>query len=75
MKCASAGTLDKQKAVKLPPAIDGKLCKEFLAVAKENGQSQRFSQCCPSPARDAAGSEGYCRSNEEFRDLYRKVAK
>ncbi len=28
--------------VKIGPAIDAKLYKEFVAVAKENGQSQRF---------------------------------
>jgi hypothetical protein len=28
--------------VKIGPAINAKLYKEFVAVAKENGQSQRF---------------------------------
>lgn len=28
--------------VKIGPAIDAKLYKQFVAVAKENGQSQRF---------------------------------
>jgi len=71
--------------VKLGPAIDAKLYKEFVAVAKENGQSQRFllekaiehyihnvvrSQRTVRPE----AIEAFRRSNEKFRDPYRKLA-
>jgi hypothetical protein len=72
--------------IKIGPAIDAKLYKEFVAVAKENGQSQRFllekaidhyihtvvpSQQTVRPEV----MEAYRRSNEKFQDLYRKLAK
>lgn len=72
--------------IKIGPAIDAKLYKEFVAVAKQNGQSQRYllekaiehyihnlvpSQHMVRPEVMAA----YRRSNERFRDLYRKLAK
>ena len=70
---------------KIGPAIDAKLYKEFVAVAKENGQSQRFlletaiehylhtvvpSQRTVRPEVMKA----FRRSNEKFQDLYRKLA-
>ena len=75
----------KRTTIKIGPAIDAKLYKEFVNVAKENGQSQRFllekaiehyiHQVVPSqrtvrPEIMAA----YRRSNEKFRELYRKLA-
>ena len=71
--------------VKIGPAIDSKLYKELVAVAKENGQSQRYllekaiehylhnvvpSQSLLRPEVMAA----YRRSVEKFRDLYQKLA-
>ena len=73
------------KTVKIGPAIDAKLYKELVVVAKENGQSQRFllesaiahylrnvipSQRTVRPEVMAA----YRRSNEKFRKLYEKLA-
>lgn len=75
----------KNATVKIGPAIDAKLYKEFVAVAKENGQSQRFlleraiahyihtvvpSQQTVRPEV----MEAFRRSNEKFRELYRKLA-
>ena len=72
--------------VKIGPAIDAKLYKELVTVAKVNGQSQRHllekaiehyihnvvpSQHLIRPEVMAA----YRRSNEKFRELYRKLAK
>jgi hypothetical protein len=72
-------------AVKIGPAIDAKLYKEFVAVAKENGQSQRYllekaiehyihtvvpSQHTVRPEV----MEAFRRSNERFRELYQKLA-
>lgn len=73
------------KTVKIGPAIDAKLYKELVAVAKQNGQSQRFllesaiehylhnvvpSQRTIRPEVMAA----HRRSNEKFRELYKKLA-
>jgi len=75
-----------KRTVKIGPAIDAKLYKEFVDVAKENGQSQRFllekaiehyiHHIVPSQhvVRPEV-MEAYRRSNEKFRDLYRKLAK
>ena len=71
--------------VKIGPAIDAKLYKEFVAVAKENGQSQRFllEKAIVHYIRNVVPSqhtvrpavmEAFRRSNEKFRDLYRKLA-
>jgi hypothetical protein len=75
-----------KSTVKIGPAIDAKLYKEFVSIAKENGQSQRFllekaiehyihtvipSQRVIRPEV----MEAYRRSNEKFRSLYRKLAK
>ncbi len=72
--------------VKIGPAIDAKLYKELVAVAKENGQSQRhilekalehyLHNVVPSQhlvRREVM--EAYRRSNEKFRELYQKLAK
>jgi hypothetical protein len=75
-----------KSTVKIGPAIDAKLYKEFVSIAKENGQSQRFllekaiehyihtvipSQRVIRPEV----MDAYRRSNEKFRSLYRKLAK
>jgi hypothetical protein len=71
--------------VKIGPAINAKLYKEFVAVAKENGQSQRFllEKAIEHYIHNVVPSqrmvrpevmEAYRRSNEKFRDLYRKLA-
>lgn len=72
--------------IKIGPEIDAKLYSELVEVAKENGQSQRYvleraiehylhnvvpSQNVVRPEVMAA----YRRSNERFRELYRKLAK
>ena len=71
--------------VKIGPAIDAEVDKEFVAVAKENGQSQRFllekaiehyihtvvpSQQTVRPEV----MEAFRRSNEKFQELYKKLA-
>jgi hypothetical protein len=73
------------RTVKIAPEIDAKLYEELVAVAKENGQSQRFvleralehylhivvpSQRMVRPEVMAA----YRRSNEKFRELYKRLA-
>ena len=73
------------KTVKIGPAIDAKLYKELVAVAKENGQSQKFllesaiehylhnvvpSQHTVRPQVMAAHRQ----SNEKFRKTYEKLA-
>ena len=71
--------------IKIGPAIDAKLYKEFVAVAKENGQSQRFllEKAIAHYIHNVVPSqrtvrpevmEAFRRSNEKFRDLYRKLA-
>jgi hypothetical protein len=72
--------------VKIGPAIDARLYKEFVAVAKENGQSQRhlLEKAIEHYIHNVVPSqhlvrpevmEAYRRSNEKFRDLFRKLAK
>ena len=71
--------------VKIAPEIDAKLYAELVAVAKKNGRSQRFvleralehylhnvipSQHLVRPEVMAA----YRRSNERYRELYRRLA-
>jgi len=71
--------------VKIAPEIDAKLYAELVAVAKKNGQSQRFVleralehylhnvvpyQHLVRPEVMAA----YRRSNEKYRELYRRLA-
>ena len=72
--------------VRIAVAIEAKLYRELVAVANENGQSQRHvlqkaiehylhnvvpSQHLVRPEVVAA----YRRSNEKFRKLYQKLAK
>jgi len=75
----------KRATVKIGPAINAKLYKEFVAVAKENGQSQRFllEKAIEHYIRNVVPSQrtvrpeaikAFRRSNEKFRDLYRKLA-
>jgi hypothetical protein len=74
------------RSVKIALEIDAKLYEELVSVAKENGQSQRFvlewalerylhnvvpSQRLVRPELMAA----YCRSNEKYRERYKKLAK
>jgi hypothetical protein len=72
--------------VKIGPAIDAKLYKELVAVAKENGQSQRhlLEKAIEHYIHNVVPShhlvrpevmEAYRRSNEKFRELYQKLAK
>ncbi|HEV2421952.1 MAG TPA: hypothetical protein VGS59_09620 [Candidatus Acidoferrales bacterium] len=72
--------------VKIGPAIDAKLYEELVAVAKENGQSQRhlLERAIEHYIHNVVPSqhlvrpevmEAYRRSNEKFRELYQKLAK
>jgi hypothetical protein len=72
--------------VKIGPAINAKLYEEFVAVAKENGQSQRhlLEKAIEHYIHNVVPSqhlvrpevmEAYRRSNEKFRELYQKLAK
>ena len=72
--------------VKIGPAIDAKLYKELVAVAKKNGQSQRhlLERAIEHYIHNVVPSqhlvrpevmEAYRRSNEKFRELYQKMAK
>ena len=72
--------------IKIGPAIDAKLYKEFVTVAKANGQSQRYllekviERYLHSvvPSQNVVRPEvleAYRRSNEKFRNLYQKLAK
>jgi hypothetical protein len=75
----------KRATVKIGPAINAKLYKEFVEVARENGQSQRFllEKAIEHYIQNVVPShrtvrpevmEAFRRSNEKFRDLYRKLA-
>lgn len=74
------------RSVKIATEIDAKLYQELVSVAKENGQSQQFvleralehylhnvvpSQRLVRPGVMAA----YQRSNEKYREMYKKLAK
>ena len=72
--------------IKIGPAIDAKLYKELVAVAKENGQSQRYllEKAIEHYLHNVVTSQhlvrpevmgAYRRSNEKFRELYQKLAK
>jgi hypothetical protein len=80
------GTIKTKGTVKIGPAIDAKLYKEFVAVAEENGQSQRYllEKAIEHYLHNVVPSlhlvrpevlEAYRRSNEKFRALYQKLAK
>lgn len=71
--------------IKIGPAIDAKLYKELMAVAKKNGQSQRYllEKAIEHYIHNVIPSqhlvrpevmEAYRRSNEKFRALYQKLA-
>jgi hypothetical protein len=75
-----------KETVKIGPAIDAKLYKELVAVARENGQSQRhlLEKAIEHYIHNVVPSqhlvrpevmEAYRRSNEKFRELYEKLAK
>jgi len=75
-----------KETVKIGPAIDAKLYKELVAVAKRNGQSQRhlLEKAIEHYLHNVVPSqhlvrpevmEAYRRSNEKFRELYQKLAK
>ena len=75
-----------KETVKIGPAIDAKLYKRLVAVAKENGQSQRhvLERAIEHYLRDVVPSqqtvrpevlEQYRRSNDKFSELYQKLAK
>ena len=72
--------------IKIGPAIDAKLYKELVAIAKENGQSQRhlLEKAIEHYLHNVVPSqrlvrpevmEAYRRSNEKFRELYKNLAK
>jgi hypothetical protein len=75
-----------KETVKIGPAIDAKLYKELVAVARENGQSQRhlLEKAIEHYLHNVVPSqhlvrpevmEAHRRSNEKFRELYEKLAK
>jgi hypothetical protein len=79
-------SMANKSTVKIGPAIDAKLYKEFVTVARENGQSQRYllERAIEHYIHNVVPSqhlvrpevmEAYRRSNERFRDLYRRLAK
>jgi hypothetical protein len=81
-----SGMASKSSTVKIGPAIDAALYKEFVQVAKQNGQSQRYllEKAIEHYIRNVVPSqqlvrpevmEAYQRSNEKFRELYAKLAK
>jgi predicted DNA-binding protein len=75
-----------KETVKIGPAIDAKLYKELVAVARENGQTQRYllEKAIEHYIHNVVPSqhlvrpevmEAYRRSNDKFRELYEKLAK
>lgn len=77
--------MPKQATIKIGPAIDAKLYKEFVAVAKENGQSQRYLLekaiehylHTVVPSRQTvrpAVMDKFRASKQKFGDLYQKLA-
>jgi predicted transcriptional regulator len=77
--------MPNRATIKIGPEIDAKLYKEFVAIAKKNGQSQRFllEKAIEHYIRNVVPSqntvrpevmEAFRRSNAKFRDLYRKLA-
>ncbi len=75
-----------KNTVKIGPAIDAKLYQELMRVAQENGQSQRhlLEKAIEHYLHNVVPSqhlirpevmEAYRRSNEKFRELYKKLAK
>jgi len=77
--------MPKRSTVKIGPEIDAKLYKEFVSVAKHNGQSQRFllEKAIEHYIRQVVPSQrtvrpevmaAYRRSDQKFQELYRKLA-
>ncbi len=77
--------MSKQTTIKIGPAIDAKLYREFVAVAKENGQSQRYLLekaiehylHTVVPSRQTVRPEVIDKfkiSNKKFGEAYRKLA-
>ncbi|MBO0911107.1 MAG: hypothetical protein J2P13_04890 [Acidobacteria bacterium] len=73
------------KMKKIGPAIDAKLHREFVEVARQNGHSQRYllEQAIAHyihtviPSQHTVRPEvmsAYRRSNQKFSELYRKLA-
>lgn len=73
------------RTVKIAPEIDAKLYEELVSVAKQNGQSQRFllERALEHYLHNVVPSqrlvrpevmEAYCRSNQKYRELYRRLA-
>lgn len=72
--------------VRIGAAIDANFYRELVAVAKENGQSQRdiLEKAIEHHIHNVVPSQHlvrpvviatYRRSNEKFRELYQKLAK
>lgn len=74
------------KLKKIGPAIDAKLHEEFVGVARQYGHSQRYllERALEHYLHNVVPSEhtlrpevmaAYRRSNEKFKELYKKLAK
>jgi len=77
--------MSTKKTKKFTPEIDAKLYEEFVAVAEKNGQSQRhvLEQALQFYLRNVVPSQRLVRaevmdasrrSNEQYRELYQKLA-
>jgi hypothetical protein len=77
--------MSSKKTKKFTPEIDAKLYEEFVAVAEKNGQSQRhvLEQALEFYLRNVVPSQRLVRaevmdasrrSNEQYRELYQKLA-
>jgi predicted DNA-binding protein len=74
-----------KQTIKIGPEIDARLYKRLAGIAKERGQSQRhlLEKAIEHYVDNVVPSqhllrpevmEAYRRSNEKFRELYRKLA-
>jgi Ribbon-helix-helix protein, copG family len=77
--------MSSKKTKKFTPEIDAKLYEEFVALAEKNGQSQRhvLEQALEFYLRNVVPSQRLVRaevmdasrrSNEQYRELYQKLA-
>jgi hypothetical protein len=77
--------MPSKKTKKFTPEIDAKLYEEFVAVAEKNGQSQRYvlEQALEFYLHNVVPSQRLVRaevmdasrrSNEQYRELYQKLA-
>ena len=75
-----------KRTVKIAPEIDAKLYKELATIARQNGQSRRYllEKAIEHYIHNVVPSqhlvrpevmEAYRRSNQQFRELYQKLAK